>query len=57
VLLGISPRILSVYFINVLGGVIPTFSVLSLYVVLTIRILHIVLHSYKSFAPPDRRYY
>jgi hypothetical protein len=57
VLLGMSPRILSVCFINVLGSVIPTFSVLSLCVVLTIRILHIVLHSYKSFAPPDRRYY
>jgi hypothetical protein len=50
VLLGMSPRILSVCFINVLGIVIPSFSVLSLCVVLTIRILHIVIHSYKSIA-------
>jgi hypothetical protein len=45
VLLGMSPRILSVCFINAIGSVIPTFSVLSLCVVLTIRILHIVTDS------------
>jgi hypothetical protein len=50
VLLGTSPRSLSVCFINELGSVIPTFSVLSLCVVLTILIPHIVLHSYKSIA-------
>jgi hypothetical protein len=46
VLLGMSPRSSSVCFINELGSVIPTFWVLSLYVVLFIRILYIVLHSY-----------
>jgi hypothetical protein len=50
VLLGTSPRILSVCFINVLGSVIPTFWVLSLDVVLTILLSHILLHSYKSIA-------
>jgi hypothetical protein len=50
VLLGTSPRSLSVCFINELGSVIPTFSVLSLCVILTILIPHIVLHSYKSIA-------
>jgi hypothetical protein len=54
VLLGVSPRSLSVCFINDLGKVIATFSVLSLCVVLTIQILYIVLHNYKSIAPLDR---
>jgi hypothetical protein len=48
VLLGTSPRSLSVCFINELGNVIPTFIVLSLCVVLTIPTLHIIIHSYKS---------
>ena len=43
-----SPRSLSVCFINELGNVIPTFSVLSLYVVRIIRILYLLSHSYKS---------
>jgi hypothetical protein len=45
VLLGMSPRSSSVFFINELGSVIPTFWVLSLYVVLAI-LYYIVSHSY-----------
>ena len=47
-LLGMSPRSLSVCFINELGSVMPTFSVLSLYVVLTILILYKIIDCYKS---------
>jgi hypothetical protein len=57
VLLGMSPRSLSVCFINELGSVIPTFTVLSLYVVLTILTMYKLLRSYKSIALPDRQYY
>jgi len=49
VLLGISPRALSVCFSNDTGNVIPTFSVLSALVVPDILVLYIVPHSYKVF--------
>ena len=47
-LLGTSPRSLSIRFIDELGSVMPTFLVLSVYVVLGILILSIVVRSYKS---------
>jgi hypothetical protein len=49
-----SPRVLSVCLINELGNVIPTFLVLSLCVVRTILILHIVIHSYKSIVRSEK---
>ena len=49
VLLGISPRALSVCFTSVIGRVIPTFSVLSALVVPDILVLYIVPQSYKVF--------
>ena len=49
VLLGISPRALSVCFTSVIGKVIPTFSVLSALVVPDILVLYIVPQSYKVF--------
>ena len=48
VLLGISPRALSVCFTRDIGNVIPTFSVLSSRVVRFILVLYIVPQSYKS---------
>ena len=50
VLLGISPRALSVCFTRIIGNVIPTFSVLSSWVVPFILVLYIVpleLYTYR----------
>ena len=50
VLLGISPRLFSICFNSDIGRVIPSFSVLSAAVVLTIP-LYLIILSYKRFLP------
>src|SRR2546422_6206377 len=51
VLLGISPRALSVSFTSESGNVIPTFSILSSGVVRIILVLYTVPLTYKYFVP------